>query len=302
MSIRQIFSQVLRKTSNKVPSSVQQALGIADSLKNVSDSFQLDTELLLAHVLDKSREYLRAHNEETISSENLERFSRLIERRKQGEPVAYILGHKEFWDFDLKVNSSVLVPRPETEQLVEKCLEKLEKLKDRSDNDSIRVADLGTGSGAIAIALARANSSWEVHAVDISEDALEVALDNATALGAGNIEFHCGSWCDGLPVEKFDLIVANPPYVEPGDEHLEKGDLPFEPSVALLADDSGFSALDQIMTDARKYLKKDAWLLMEHGYSQQQQLLLNLEALGYSEITGCKDYASVDRMVLARWE
>ena len=282
-----------------MPSSVQQALAVADSLKPVSESYQLDTELLLAHVLGTSREYLRAHNDDAISAENLEQFSNLIERRKQGEPVAYLLGYKEFWDFSLKVNSSVLIPRPETEQLVEKCLEKLES---RNQDESIRIADLGTGSGAIAIALARANSSWQVHGVDISDDALTVARANASTLGADNIEFHRGSWCDGLPAEKFDLIVANPPYVEPGDAHLQAGDLPFEPTIALVAADSGFSALDQIAQEARKFLKKDAWLLMEHGYSQQKNLIEKLKLLAYAEITGCKDYAEVDRIVMAQWK
>jgi len=276
-------------------SSVQKALGIADSLKSVTENSLLDTELLLAHVLGKSRAYLRANNEEAISSECLDQFIKLIERRKRGEPIAYLIGRKGFWDFDLRVNSSVLIPRPETEELVEKCLAKMD-----GRNDSVRIADLGTGSGAIAIALARANSSWRVHAVDISEDALAVARRNAASLGASNIEFHLGSWCDALPEEKFDLIVANPPYIEACDEHLQLGGLPFEPIVALVAEDSGFSALDQIMMGASRLLKKDAWLLMEHGYSQQKKLLHKLALLGYSEVEGCKDYANVDRIVLAK--
>ena len=276
-------------------SSVQKALGIADSLKSVSENALLDTELLLAHVLGKTREYLRANNEKGISSDCLDQFTKLIERRKRGEPIAYLIGRKEFWDFDLRVNSSVLIPRPETEELVEKCLDKLD-----GRNDSVRIADLGTGSGAIAIALARASSSWQIHAVDISEDALAVARYNAASLGVGNIEFHLGSWCDALPEEKFDLIVANPPYIEARDEHLQQGGLPFEPIVALVAEDSGFSALDEIMMGASQLLKKDAWLLMEHGYSQQKKLLHKLASLGYSEIEGCKDYASVDRIVLAK--
>ena len=276
-------------------SSVQKALGIADSLKCVSENSLLDTELLLAHVLGKTREYLRANNEKEISLDCLDQFTKLIERRKRGEPIAYLIGRKEFWDFDLRVNSSVLIPRPETEELVGKCLDKLD-----GRNDSVRIADLGTGSGAIAIALARANSSWQVHAVDISEDALAVARCNAASLGAGNIEFHLGSWCDALPEEEFDLIVANPPYVEARDEHLQQGGLPFEPTVALVAEDSGFSALDEIMMGASQFLKKDAWLLMEHGYSQQKKLLHKLALLGYSEVEGCKDYANVDRIVLAK--
>jgi len=275
---------------------VQQALHAADSLKPVSDSALLDTELILSHVLDKSREYLRVHSEEKISENAHSEFKTLLDRRRQGEPVAYIIGKKAFWDFELSVNESVLIPRPETEVLVELCLTKL-----KNDSGSIRIADLGTGSGAIAIALALANSDWQVHATDISEDALEVARDNAQSLDANNIVFHQGSWCDCLPPEKFDLILANPPYVAFGDKHLQEGDLPFEPSVALVAEESGFGALNSIMNVTNKHLKKDSWLLMEHGYNQQAQLIKNLNELGYEKVAGYKDFAGIDRIVEAKW-
>ena len=193
---------------------VQQALHAAESLKPVSESALLDTELILSHVLDKSRGYLRAYREEKISETAYSEFKTLLDRRRQGEPVAYIIGKKAFWNFELSVNESVLVPRPETEFLVELCLAKL-----KNDSGSKRIADLGTGSGAIAIAIALANSDWQVHATDISEDALAVARDNAQSLDVNNIVFHQGSWCDGLPAEKFDLILANPPYVAFGDKH-----------------------------------------------------------------------------------
>ena len=275
---------------------VQQALHAAESLKPVSESALLDTELILSHVLDKSRGYLRAHSEEKISETAYSAFKTLLDRRRQGEPVAYIIGKKAFWDFELSVNESVLVPRPETEFLVELCLAKL-----KNDSGSKRIADLGTGSGAIAIAIALANSDWQVHATDISEDALAVARDNAQSLDVNNIVFHQGSWCDGLPAEKFDLILANPPYVAFGDKHLEEGDLPFEPSVALAVEESGFGALNSIMNKASEYLKKDSWLLMEHGYNQQAQLIKNLNELGYEKVAGYKDFAGIDRIVEAKW-
>ena len=262
---------------------VQQALHAAESLKPVSESALLDTELILSHVLDKSRGYLRAYSEEKISETAYSEFKTLLDRRRQGEPVAYIIGKKAFWDFELSVNESVLVPRPETEFLVELCLAKL-----KNDSGSKRIADLGTGSGAIAIAVALANSDWQVHATDISEDALAVARDNAQSLDVNNIVFHQGSWCDGLPAETFDLILANPPYVAFGDKHLEEGDLPFEPSVALAVEESGFGALNSIMNKASEYLKKDSWLLMEHGYNQQAQLIKNLNELGYEKVAGYK--------------
>jgi len=279
-----------------VPVSVQQALRESDSLKSVSDSYVLETELLLSHVLDKSREYLRSHGEDEIPSALYEQFQSMLHRRQQGEPVAYILGHREFWDFDLKVNSSVLIPRPETELLVERCLARLE-----SRGASLRIADLGTGSGAIAIAIARSKSDWQVDAVDISEDALALARENASTLGVNNIEFHLGSWCDGLPDVHYDLIVANPPYVKAGDRHLDEGDLPFEPNLALIADDSGYAAFNSIMKAAPGFLKKDAWLLMEHGYDQQAQLIDALVSSGYEKVAGYKDYAGVDRIVEAVW-
>lgn len=275
---------------------VQQALHAAESLKPVSESALLDTELILSHVLDKSRGYLRAYSEEKISETAYSEFKTLLDRRRQGEPVAYIIGKKAFWNFELSVNESVLVPRPETEFLVELCLAKL-----KNDSGSKRIADLGTGSGAIAIAIALANSDWQVHATDISEDALAVARDNAQSLDVNNIVFHQGSWCDGLPAEKFDLILANPPYVAFGDKHLEEGDLPFEPSVALAAEDSGFGALNSIMNKASEYLKKDSWLLMEHGYNQQAQLIKNLNELGYEKVAGYTDFAGIDRIVEAKW-
>ena len=275
---------------------VQQALHAAESLKPVSESALLDTELILSHVLDKSRGYLRAYSEEKISETAYSEFKTLLDRRRQGEPVAYIIGKKAFWDFELSVNESVLVPRPETEFLVELCLAKL-----KNDSGSKRIADLGTGSGAIAIAIALANSDWQVHATDISEDALAVARDNAQSLDVNNIVFHQGSWCDGLPAETFDLILANPPYVAFGDKHLEEGDLPFEPSVALAAEDSGFGALNSIMNKASEYLKKDSWLLMEHGYNQQAQLIKNLNELGYEKVAGYTDFAGIDRIVEAKW-
>lgn len=275
---------------------VQQALAESGSLTPVSESHVLETELLLSHVLDKTREYLRAHTEEEISDDHYQQFQFMLQRRQQGEPVAYILGHREFWDFDLKVNESVLIPRAETEVLVEKCLARLEGL-----GSSLRIADLGTGSGAIAIAIARTNPGWQVDAVDISEDALSVARGNATALGVNNIEFHLGSWCDGLPEAHYDLIVANPPYVEPGDKHLAEGDLPFEPSIALVADDHGFAAFNSITAAAPAYLKKDAWLLYEHGYNQQSQLIDTLVASAFDKVAGYQDYAGVDRIVEAMW-
>ena len=181
--------------------SIGQALNMSQTLKPYSESYLLDTEMILGFIVSKTREYLRAHEDENLTEIQVDQFKRMLCKRKQGMPVAYIVGKRCFWDFELKVNESVLIPRPETELLVEFALKSI-----RSLNGAERIADLGTGSGAIAIALARENPECSVHAVDISSDALEVARTNARNLGVSNIIFHEGSWCDGLPDLSFDLI------------------------------------------------------------------------------------------------
>ncbi len=248
--------------------SIKQALACAANLETASDSRQLDAELLLAHALGKNREHLYTWSDEELTATDLERYKSYMSRRAGGEPIAYIVGRKAFWDFELSVSPDVLIPRPETELLVERAIE----LGKQTGQQSLLVADLGTGSGAIAIALARAYPQWRITAVDISEHALAVASANAGELGVGEIEFIQGSWCDGLAENEYDMIIANPPYVEAGDVHLEQGDLPFEPSIALVADNSGLSDLQAIILNSRDKLKRDAWLLLEHGYNQFEAL------------------------------
>ncbi len=277
--------------------SIGQALNMSLTLKPYSESYLLDTEMILGFIVSKTREYLRAHEDENLTEIQINQFKRMLCKRKQGMPVAYIVGKRCFWDFELKVNESVLIPRPETELLVEFALKSI-----RSLNGAERIADLGTGSGAIAIALARENPKCSVHAVDISSDALEIARTNARNLGVSNIIFHEGSWCDGLPDLNFDLIVANPPYISDSDSHLNEKSLLYEPRLALAAKNLGYSELNSIIQNSRKFLKKDSWLLLEHGYNQQKYLIKELSRFGYSDILGLKDYADIDRMVAARWE
>jgi release factor glutamine methyltransferase len=277
--------------------SIGQALNMSLTLKPYSESYLLDTEMILGFIVSKTREYLRANEDENLTEIQMNQFKRMLCKRKQGMPVAYIVGKRFFWDFELKVNKSVLIPRPETELLVEFALKAI-----RSLNRAERIADLGTGSGAIAIALARENPKCSVHAVDISSDALEVARTNARNLGVSNIIFHEGSWCDGLPDLNFDLIVANPPYISDSDSHLNEKGLQYEPRLALAAENLGYSELNLIIRDSRKFLKKDSWLLLEHGYNQQKLLIKELNRFGYSDILGLKDYADIDRMVAARWK
>ena len=277
--------------------SIGQALKMSQTLKPYSESYLLDTEMILGFIVSKTREYLRAHEDENLTEIQVDQFKRMLSKRKQGMPVAYIVGKRFFWDFELTVNESVLIPRSETELLVEFALKAI-----RSPNGAARIADLGTGSGAIAIALARENPKCLVHAVDISADALEIAKINARNLGVANIIFHEGSWCDGLPDLNFDLIVANPPYISDSDSRLNERGLRYEPRLALAAKYLGYSELNLIVRNSRKYLKKDSWLLLEHGYNQQESLIKELNRFDYSKILGLKDYAGIDRMVAARWE
>ena len=276
--------------------SIGQALSMSQTLRPYVESYLLDTEIILGFVVSKTREYLRAHEEESLTEIQIKEFKLLLCKRKQGMPIAYIVGKRCFWDFELMVNESVLIPRPETELLIDFALKSIGNFERKQ-----RIADLGTGSGAIAIALARENPKCSVHAVDISPDALKVAKTNARNLGVTNIIFHEGSWCDGLPDLKFDLILANPPYISNKDTHLTEGGLQYEPSLALVAEKSGYSELNLIIQNSCNFLKKDSWLLLEHGYKQQDSVIEELSRFGYCEVLGLKDYAGIDRVVAARW-
>jgi len=193
------------------------------------------------------------------------------------------------------VNPSVLIPRPETELLVETALELLNK------SAAATVLDLGTGSGAIALALASNNKCWAVTAVDNSESALGVAADNAKLLQLSNIEFIQTSWCDGLAADNFDLIAANPPYVEAGDKHLTEDGLPFEPIGALVAKENGFADIRAIAEQSRHCLKMNSWLLIEHGFQQKQGVEKILVDIGYANVECVKDLANLDRLTKAQW-
>ena len=274
---------------------IKQALMQANTLQQVSESWKLDAELLLAEAIGQSREYLFTWPNKELTQSQFEKFDTYCGRRLTGEPIAYILGRQAFWDFELLVNPAVLIPRPETELLVETALELLDK------SATAVVLDLGTGSGAIALALAANNRHWTVTAVDSSESALGVAADNAKLLQLSNIEFIQTSWCDGLPIAHFDLIAANPPYVEAGDKHLSEGSLPFEPIAALVARENGLADIRAIAEQSRHCLKKNSWLLIEHGFQQKQAVEKILVDTGYANIECVKDLAKLDRLTKAQW-
>ncbi|MCH7816158.1 MAG: peptide chain release factor N(5)-glutamine methyltransferase [Proteobacteria bacterium] len=281
---------------------IEQALVRAQTLRSGSDSWQLDGELLLAHALEKTREYLHTWPARELEAEQLLAYQESLHRRQQGEPIAYILGKKEFWDFELAVNSRVLIPRPETELLVATALELLAGLNAAVGYAcALNIVDLGTGSGAIALALARGNKDWLVTAVDISEPALAIAAANAKSLAVGNIEFRQASWCDGLDAIEYDMIVANPPYVAAGDSHLQQADLKFEPSIALVADEDGLTELRKIVSQSKNFLKKDAWLLLEHGFNQKRDVSRFLQDAGFVNVECKQDFAGLDRLTSGQW-
>lgn len=266
-----------------------------EQLSETSPTAKLDTEVILCRLLGKQRTYLLAFGDEPLANEILSQFSDHIEQRSQGKPVAYITGVRDFWSFTLRVNEATLIPRPDTELLVEFVLEM------KLPAQGIRVLDLGTGSGAIALAIALERPGWEVSAVDISMDALTVAKENADTLQLKNVEFWLSDWFENIPHEKpFDLIVSNPPYIAETDPHLNEGDVRFEPKSALVAADHGLINYRKLISEAKKYFNPDGWLIMEHGYTQGAEIQSMFTEADYSEIDTRQDLSGLDRITFAR--
>ena len=255
---------------------------------------RLDAEVLLAACLGKPRSYLYAWPERSIDQRELEAFGQLLRRRMRGEPVAHLTGEREFWSLPLMVTPDTLIPRPETETLVELALGKL------PPDTPLQAADLGTGSGAIALAIATERPRCEIIATDISERALSVARRNAKRLRLGNVRFIAGDWCESLPAGRFDVILSNPPYVADRDPHLDSGDVRFEPRQALIAGPEGMTALRLIARCAHHHLRAGGWLIMEHGYQQAEKVTQLLHAAGYSDISTHNDNTGHRRVTLGR--
>lgn len=247
----------------------------------------VDQRLLVCHALGLSRTALITQSERVLSEEEALRISALLQRRLDGEPVAYILGQREFYGLPFEVGPAVLIPRPETELLVELALERLPPKG--------RVLDMGTGSGAIAVALAHTRPDAQVSALDVSKDALATAARNAASNGA-TVRFLESSWYAAVGSEQFDLIVSNPPYIAAGDRHLSEGDLRFEPTGALTDHADGLSALRTIIAGAARHLPPQGWLLMEHGYDQSQAVRELLAQAGFSEVQSWADLAGIERV------
>lgn len=257
---------------------------------------RLEAEVLLAASLNKPKAYLFAHPEANIEESIREKFFVNLARREQGEPIAYILGQREFWSLSLEVTVDTLIPRSETERLVELVLAQLPQ------QACLKIADLGTGSGAIALALASTCPAWEIHAVDIEVATLAVARRNAERLGIRNVSFHQGSWCDALlPGSRLTAVVSNPPYLSSNDPHLQQGDLRFEPNKALVSGPQGLEALKQVISQASDYLVSGGYLFLEHGGDQAVVVCDCLQQQGYVAIQTYTDYGGCARVSCAQW-
>ena len=264
-------------------------------LAEVSESPRLDAELLLAAALGQTRSTLHAWPERMLEPEPAACFTVWLERRCSGEPAAYILGRREFWSLQLEVTPDTLIPRPETELLVELALERLPA------NRPVKVADLGTGSGAIALALAVERPQARIVATDQSSAALAVARRNARRLNINRVEFRQGDWCAPLAGERFELIVANPPYVAAADPCWREGELRFEPSAALISGEEGLDALQIIIAAAPDCLRSSGWLLLEHGYDQGEAVPALLRERGFVQVSDYQDAAGLSRSSCGRW-
>nr|WP_295377786.1 peptide chain release factor N(5)-glutamine methyltransferase [Pseudoxanthomonas sp.] len=252
-------------------------------------------ELLLSHVLGRDRAWLFAHARDPLDAEDIARFEALLERRLAGEPVAYVTGRRGFWTLDLAVGPDTLIPRPETERLVELALARLPVER------ALEVADLGTGSGAIALALASERPQARVVATDASAGALAMAGRNAREHDIGNVDFLAGDWWQPLAGRRFDLIASNPPYIADADPHLSQGDLRHEPMSALASGRDGLDAIRIIVGGAPGHLRVGGWLLLEHGWDQGEAIRDLLVRTGFVDVATEQDLEARDRVTLGRW-
>lgn len=259
-----------------------------------SPSPRLDAELLLAHALGQSRSYLRTWPEREPDAAQCAAFAALLERRRAGEPVAYLLGRQGFWSLDLEVAPHTLIPRPDTELLVETALA-------LGPGGPARVLDLGTGTGAIALALACERPAWQVLGVDRVSEAVQLAERNRARLGLGNARFVESVWFSTLGGERFALIVGNPPYIAAADRHLSEGDVRFEPASALVAGEDGLADIRRIVAEAPEHLEAGGWLLLEHGYDQAEAVRALFAARGFAAVESRRDLGGHQRITLGQW-
>jgi len=268
---------------------------------------RIEVQMLLQQVLDVSRAYLLAHPEQALDETQAAAYRTLLQRRLAGEPLAYILGEREFYGLNFKVTPATLIPRADTELLVELALARIQPPSPptplplageggRQAGRGCRVLDMGTGSGAIALSIAHARPDAEVTAVDASQDALDVARENARLLNLDNVRLLRSDWFSALEPERFDLIVSNPPYIADGDAHLSQGDLRFEPRAALASGADGLDDIRRIISQARAHLNVGGWLLLEHGYNQAEPVRALLRQSGFTGVFSARDLAGVERV------
>ncbi|EOC1565508.1 peptide chain release factor N(5)-glutamine methyltransferase [Cronobacter dublinensis] len=259
-----------------------------------SESPRRDAEILLGFVTGRTRTFILAFGETSLADDELTRLDALLARRVQGEPVAYLTGQREFWSLPLEVSAATLIPRPDTECLVEQALARLPAAP-------CRILDLGTGTGAIALALACERPDCQVTALEVIPEAVALARRNAQRLGIDNVTVLQSHWFSALTDARFSLIVSNPPYIDGDDPHLTQGDVRFEPKSALVAPDAGLADLDAIITGARRFLENDGWLLVEHGWRQGGAVRELFTHAGYHGVETCRDYGGNERLTLGQY-
>ena len=259
------------------------------------DTPRIDAEILIGHVTKQSLSWLISYGDSIASADHIKQFYQLVSERQAGQPIAYLIGERDFWTLSLSVDSNVLIPRPDTETLVEAALPLITNTADTS------VLDLGTGSGAIALSIAKELPKANITAVDVHNNALNVAKKNAVKNNISNVSFVQSNWFESLDDSlQFDLIASNPPYIEPNDPHLNQGDLRFEPTTALVAQENGLADLSNIIQTAPEFLKDNGWLIVEHGYNQASAVDSLFKQYGFTKISLHKDLNNLARCTLGQ--
>lgn len=270
---------------------------LRDATRRLSagESPKRDAEILLGFVTGRSRTFIMAFGETSLTASELEQLEALLARREQGEPVAYLVGEREFWSLPLSVSPATLIPRPDTECLVEQALLRLPASPQK-------VLDLGTGTGAVALAIASERPDCQLTGVDLQPEAVKLAQHNAQKLAIPNASFMQGSWFAPVAGQQFAVIVSNPPYIDAADPHLAEGDVRFEPASALVADNAGLADLQTLIEQAPQHLLAGGWLLLEHGWQQAQEVQQLFRQAGYHQVATVKDYGGNDRVSLGQWQ
>ena len=274
---------------------IQQALQQASKdLSETSPSAMLDAQVLLTHVLQCNTAHLAAWPEKALSDDQHADYLQLVKQRRQGTPVAHLTGSREFWSLDFSVDNSTLIPRPETETLVEYLLDNF------ASRENLKLLDMGTGTGTIAISIAKEKPDWEIVASDISEQALKLARQNSSHHDTDNVSLIQSDWFENIGQKNFDIIISNPPYIASDDPHLTLGDVRFEPESALSSGATGMDDIEHICSHAKEYLLKNGWLIVEHGYNQKQQVADCFSRNGFTEITQQQDLSGHARMTTGK--